>query len=141
MTERRPPRGIRAGDWRRMVRAAACGIADADLADNDGTPEIYADFALRAIVDDLRWREVATTLADRMQHQAHCEEHREDVADPDCAPCRDRSAYRTWQRKAGIEPRRTEVGDGEVIDVFAHARGDAQYRAFGVTGSKPGDAP
>lgn len=81
------------------------------------------------------WQAVAAALADRVQHLAHCENHREDAADPDCAPCRDRSAFRMWQRKAGIDPHRAEECDGEVIDVFAHARGEVRYRAFGVTGS------
>jgi hypothetical protein len=54
MSECRPPRGIPTADWRRLVWAAAVAIADADLAENDGTPEEYADAALRAIAVDLR---------------------------------------------------------------------------------------
>lgn len=83
------------------------------------------------------WQAVAAVLADRVQHLAYCENHREDAADPDCAPCRDRSAFRLWQRKAGIAPGTTQVDNSEVIDVFTHARGSAQYRAFGDTAPYP----
>lgn len=81
------------------------------------------------------WQAVAAALADRVQHLAHCEDHRDDAANPDCAPCRDRAAYRMWQRKAGIDPHRAQEDAGEVIDVFAHARGDARYRSFGEADS------
>jgi hypothetical protein len=76
------------------------------------------------------WQTVAAALADRMQHQAHCGYHRETEADPDCAPCRDRAAFRMWQQKAGIALTSDVQVEDEVIDVFAHARGAQQYRAF-----------
>lgn len=37
-----------------MLRAAECAVADADLAENDGTPRIYAEAVLRAVAADLR---------------------------------------------------------------------------------------
>lgn len=80
------------------------------------------------------WQTVAAALADRMQHQAHCARHGESNVDPDCASCRDRSAYRMWQRKAGIDPHHRQA-QGESIDVLAHARGDVQYRSFGDSSS------
>lgn len=94
MAERRPPRGIPAARWRRLLRAAACAIADADLAPNDGTPEEYAEAALRAIAADEREHQAALAEARRLLEQAmHLRQHGERAPGGD-------ETWEQWDRDA-----------------------------------------
>lgn len=80
------------------------------------------------------WRAVADALAERMSHYAICKAHPEAEADPDCPFCKDRAAYRMWERKSG-QTFVTREAPGEVVDVFALAR--SSY----LGGSKPSEVP
>jgi hypothetical protein len=66
------------------------------------------------------WREVAEVLAHRMENHAYCLDHSEANAEPDCAFCRDRAAYRVWERKAKVPAPGPYAG--EVVSVFAMHR-------------------
>lgn len=48
------------------------------------------------------WRHIAEVLARRLAHHAFCDSHPESQPDADCPFCKDRAAYRLWQRKAGV---------------------------------------
>lgn len=69
------------------------------------------------------WHEIADQLAQRMRHHAYCDYHPERDADPDnCAQCKDRAAYRTWEAKGGRTYTPSPY-DGPVLDVFEHLHG------------------
>lgn len=48
------------------------------------------------------WKAVADALGARLKHHAYCEDHPESQPQPDCPFCKDRTAYRMWQGKAGV---------------------------------------
>lgn len=67
---------------------------------------------------ELSWRAIADTLAARLQNHAFCETHPESEPAEECPFCRDRAAFRLWERKSGM----TFVDrspPGEAVDVFA----------------------
>jgi hypothetical protein len=127
----RPPRGVRADEWRSLLDAAANAIADADMDPSKSGPEEYAAAALRAAlrVDRSMWRHVAGKLAERVYHSANCEVHpRESEADDNCPSCRDRAAYRLWERKSGRTHRDRPVPAEETVTLSELA---ARYREGG----------
>ena len=67
------------------------------------------------------WRAVTDALAERMSYHAHCDYHPEAEADPDCPFCKDRDAYRLWERKSG-HTFKTRETPGEMVDVFSLVR-------------------
>lgn len=69
------------------------------------------------------WREVAGVLAERMANNAYCNTHLETEPGQDCPFCKDRAAYRLWERKSGRTHREAPY-TGPTVDVFERNRAD-----------------
>lgn len=133
----RPPRGVPAAEWHRMVWDGACAIAEMADAPNEGTPEEYAAAALRGALAErreaVRWRVIAGILAERVYHNAECATHPDESKPGDGCPfCKDRAAYRLWERKSGKTHRDPPVPADQMVNVFDLVRRD---RAAGMPAS------
>jgi len=95
------PAGFSDTEWHRLVWAGAVAIADGAQRHNEGTPEEYAAWALRAALssDARTWKRVARSLAGQLESHAHCDEHPASAPNPDCPFCADRTAYTAWATK------------------------------------------
>jgi hypothetical protein len=68
------------------------------------------------------WEQVAKALAGRLRNHAYCETHPGSRPDAACPFCADRSAYRLWQAKAGVQD--PPPYDWPTIDIFELHRSD-----------------
>jgi hypothetical protein len=123
---------------RRLCRR--CGRSGGELTEN-GCPTCGPHAPIERVRDGLpqpanraprlpSWRDLAGILAERVYHNAECRAHPDESEPGDGCPfCKDRAAYRLWERKSGKTHRDPPGPAGQMVNVFDLVRRD---RAAGM---------